>query len=321
MVISLIIPAHNASQTIQACLQACLSQELSPETSLQIILVDDRSTDNTCALAEAYDVKIIHHTTRRGAAAARNSGLAVAEGEIVLFTDADCVPQKNWVMEMIRPFSNPSIIGCKGIYTTQQPELVARFVQIEYEDKYDLLRAQPFIDFIDTYSAGYRSEILKSNKGFDERIQYVEDQELSFRLAAQGCKMVFQPTAVVSHHHSHTLWHYCRKKMMIGYWKAQIMRLYPDRIIKDSHTPQVLKLQMGLVALILFSLFVGFIWPVLFLVPIFLLVIFLLSTLPYLKKAWRKDRSVFLASPFLLFGRALFLGLGYAWGLLRPQSR
>lgn len=321
MNVSIIIPALNASRTVQACLNACLHQSLPSTVQTEVILVDDGSTDNTVALAQACAVRVIQHTASKGAAAARNSGIAAATGEIILFTDADCVPQPNWVAEMLRPFQDPTVQGGKGIYATRQPELVARFVQIEYEDKYDLLRRQPTIDFIDTYSAGYRTAVLQATGGFDEAIRYVEDQELSFRLAAAGHKMVFQETAVVWHQHANSLGRYVRKKFMIGYWKAQIMRRYPERVIKDSHTPQVLKLQMGLVALLLAALAVGLIFPPALLVAVLLLVIFKLTALPFLHKAWRKDRAVFLAAPGLLFCRALALGLGYAWGLTRPLPK
>lgn len=321
MHISIIIPALNARSTLSACLSACQKQTLPPGITTEIILVDDGSRDGTQAVGEAAGVQIIQHATPRGAGAARNSGLAVATGEIIFFTDADCVPTPNWVAEMIRPFQDSSVQGCKGIYATQQPELVARFVQIEYEDKYDLLRTQPVIDFIDTYSAGYRTAVLRECGGFDETIHYVEDQELSFRLAAAGHKMVFQETAVVSHQHSNNLSHYFRKKVMIGYWKAQIMRRYPERVIKDSHTPQVLKLQMGLVALILALLAVSILFPIAIFAAVLLLAIFKLTTLPFLAKAWRKDRAVLLASPGLLFCRALALGIGYAWGLARPLQK
>ncbi|MAT98202.1 MAG: glycosyl transferase family 2 [Anaerolineaceae bacterium] len=321
MNVSIIIPALNAYHTLPACLQACQSQVLPAGVQLEIILVDDGSTDSTQEIARAAGVQLVQHQTQRGAAAARNSGLAVAQGEIILFTDADCAPQPNWVAKMIRPFQDPTVHGCKGIYATNQPELVARFVQIEYEDKYDLLRTQPAIDFIDTYSAGYRADLLKAAGGFDEAIHYVEDQELSFRLAAAGHKMVFQETAVVFHQHSNSLPRYFRKKVMIGYWKAQIMRRYPERVIKDSHTPQVLKLQMALVALSLGTLATAALFPVAFVVTFLMLGLFLLTTLPFLQKAWHKDRSVCWASPWLLFCRALALGIGYAWGLVQPLAK
>lgn len=314
--ISIIIPAHNAAQTLAHCLN-CLQQQINVPDAYEIIVVDDGSTDDTAVIAQNAQVELHQLPQKSGAAAARNVGIKAAKGDIVCFTDADCLPHPNWLAEMIRPFANPDIVGCKGIYESQQPELVARFVQIEYEDKYDLLRQEPFIDFIDTYSAAFRTAALRQYRGFDERIFYVEDQELSFRLAAQAYKMVFQPSAVVGHFHSNTLWKYVRKKFMIGYWKSQIIRRFPERAVKDSHTPQILKVQIILVALILSTLFFSLLFPPLLPASAILGLLFIGTTLSFIRKAWPKDQTVALCSPFLLFVRALGLGFGTAVGLVR----
>jgi lipopolysaccharide/colanic/teichoic acid biosynthesis glycosyltransferase len=147
----------------------------------------------------------------------------------------------------------------------------------------------------------------------------VEDQELSFRLAARGYEMVFQPQAIVFHLHSATVPAYFRKKFMIGYWKAQIIRRFPGRAIQDSHTPQVLKLQLILVALMLASLLGVLFTPWAWAAMLMIAATFLVSTIPFLAKAWPKDRAAALAAPFLLGTRALALGFGYAWGLIKSQ--
>ncbi len=311
----MIIPAYNAAATLAACLAALDIQETT--TPFEVIVVDDGSTDGTAVLAAA-SAKVVAHEQKRGAAAARNSGLHVARGEFICFTDADCEPRPDWIDQVLLPLADPQITGCKGVYATRQPQLVARFVQIEYEDKYDLLRTQERINFIDTYSAAYRRAVLLANHGFDEQIFFVEDQELSFRLAARGYQMVFQPDAVVYHRHSDNLPAYFRKKFHIGYWKAQVLRRFPGRAVQDSHTPQVLKLQLLLVALILAST-AGLLlsrWSAALLLAAVLA--FLLSTLPFVLKAWPKDTAVALAAPFLLFVRAAALGFGTAWGFVRP---
>ncbi|HEX6383103.1 MAG TPA: glycosyltransferase, partial [Anaerolineae bacterium] len=229
-------------------------------------------------------------------------------------------PRSDWIAQLIKPLkAGPDIAGCKGVYATRQKEVVARFVQVEYEDKYDRLRRPARIDFIDTYSAAYRRQVLLDNGGFDERIFFVEDQELSFRLASRGYHMVFQPAAVVYHHHSDSLTGYFRKKFMIGYWKAQIIRRFPGRAIKDSHTPQVLKVQILLVALALWAAAVAVVLPVFSLFLAGILLIYFLTTIPFLRKAWPKDRVVTVVAPFLLGIRAVALGAGYAWGMMRPQ--
>ena len=326
--LAVVVPAYNAADTITGCVAALRGQRY--DGPFEIIVVDDGSTDATAALARAAGATVI--TTSHGrASAARNAGLRAAQGDIVCFTDADCAPYSNWLHEVSTPLADPLVVGCKGTYATRQRALVARFVQLEYEDKYDRLRPQTTIDFIDTYSCAYRRAVLLANGGFDERIQFVEDQELSFRLAAQGCRMVFQETAVVEHRHSATWRAYLRKKANIGYWKMQIVRRHPDRALRDSHTPQIMKAQMALAALVLAGLGAGLVaalaGPALgWVAAAWLLaaagaaaLAFLITTLPFVGKAWSKDRAVAVAAPALLFGRAVALGWGTLRGLLFPQ--
>ncbi len=321
-IVSIIVPARNAADTIANCLMACQQQDGVDRTTYEIIVIDDGSVDKTAQVAQQAGAdKVLRCPQSQGAAAARNNGLKMARGDLIFFTDADCIPTPTWFSAMKAPFSDPELVGCKGIYATKQKEIVARFVQLEYEDKYDRLRSQPTIDFIDTYSAVYRRDVLLQNEGFDTRIFYVEDQELSFRLAAQNCKMIFVPEAIVYHLHSDSLYRYARKKFFIGYWKAQIMRLYPERVVNDSHTPQVLKVQMGLVALMLSSLMAALLFPLLLFVTLGLFFCFLVTTVPFTIKAWGKDKAVALLSPFLLWVRAATLGFGYAAGMVSRKVK
>jgi len=314
---SVVVPAYNASGTIRACLEALEQQTLDREC-YEIIVVDDGSTDETGQIAAGYGASVVRQPRSRPAAA-RNSGIRAARGGLVCFTDADCEPTPRWLAELTAPFSDPAITGAKGTYATRQPSLVARFVQVEYEDKYDLLADQRYIDFIDTYSAAYRRDALLANSGFDETFPYLEDQELSFRLAARGYKMVFRPEAIVYHQHAATLAAYFHKKFIIGYWKAQVVRRFPERGVKDSHTPQVMKIQMGLMALLLLAAAAALLTPWSGAVAALLLLVFLLTTIPFVRKTWRRDRAVTLVAPLLLAVRALGLGFGYTWGVLRPR--
>ncbi|MEM7800856.1 MAG: glycosyltransferase [Chloroflexota bacterium] len=332
--ISIVIPAYNAQSTLKECLEA-LQVQLNPPSNqtVEIIVVDNGSTDQTAEIAAEYGAKLIHEPNK-GASNARNAGIKAAEGEIVCFTDADCAPLPDWIVTLTRPLlEKPELIGGKGIYLTQQKSLTARFVQLEYEDKYDLLRDQTYIDFIDTYSAVYRRDALLKFGGFDPEMTYLEDQELSFRLNQHGCKMVFIPEAIVHHYHSDTVRKYFQKKRIIGFWKAQVVRKFPRHRIKDSHTPQVMKVQMGLVMLSIASLFAapfliglgrfGVSIPSLLLqaawmLPAGLLALFAATTLPFIRKGLPKDQTVARLSPAFLFVRALALSVGYVWGTLRP---
>jgi GT2 family glycosyltransferase len=220
---------------------------------------------------------------------------------------------------MADAFTDPRVVGAKGTYRTHQKALVARFVQLEYEGKYARMRHRDQIDFVDTYSAAYRRDVFLVNDGFEARFptSSVEDQEFSFRLARKGYRLVFVPEAVVYHIHDTTTGEYWRRKFGIGHWKALLLRWHPERAVRDSHTPQVLKLQILLAGLLCLSLLVALIRREALLGSAALLVFFLLSTVPFVIRAVRRDAPVASAAPFLLLVRALALGLGLATGFVR----
>lgn len=334
-IVSVIVPAFNAAATLDSCLTALLDQT-APRSSYEIIVVDDGSLDATADVARRHcpqGVRLVRQQNQ-GAAGARNTGVAHAQGNLLLFTDADCAPQPDWIERMVAAFQDPETVGAKGTYLTRQDRLVARFVQIEYEDRYDRMRHQERIDFIDTYSAGYRREVFVRNGGFDVSVRYVEDQEFSFRLAEKGYKLVFVPAAQVSHQHDQDVIEYVERKFNIGVWKARVMQRHPDRLANDTHTPPVLKLQILLLFLALPLLLAGLVlsqlgvawWQAAVGGGLACALAFLVSGIPFGWKAWRKDRAVGLASPALLAVRALALGAGYGVGMLRflnlePQER
>ncbi len=319
---SVIIPAYQAEATIGRCLDA-LSRQTVPQAAYEVIVVDDASTDRTSERVRAFPGVHLLTQPHAGPAAARNLGLRQAGGHIVLFTDSDCEPALDWIQQMVAPLRDPVVAGSKGVYRTRQRELVARFVQIEYEDKYDRMLGQAAIDFVDTYSACYRRELLLAEGGFDTAFPQasVEDQELSFRLARHGHRLVFAPAACVYHWgHPRNVSAYARRKFGVGYWKTLVLQRHPQKAVRDSHTPQVMKVQMLLAALGGLSLAGSVFRPWLVRGWALATGLFLLSTVPFVVKAWRKDPPVAVAAPLLLLVRAVSLGCGLVSGFV-SQSR
>ncbi|MFN8444133.1 MAG: sugar transferase [Caldilineaceae bacterium] len=325
---SVIVPVYNGAATIERCLNA-LAQQRVEHHDFEIIVVDDGSTDSTAAIIHdwmaqhpEFNASLIQQANG-GPAAARNTGAKAAQAPLLLFTDADCAPIAEWIEKISAPFADSEVTGVKGSYRTEQRGLTPRFVQAEYEDRYDRMIGQERIDFIDTYSAAYRRDILLENGGFDAALFICEDQEFSFRLAQKGYKLVFAPEAAVTHIHDENLLEYIRRKYSIGYWKALLTRWHPERMVQDSHTPQVLKLQIVLIGALLgmFALaLVGLLLPLFnwaWLGVGLLLLTFLMTTLPFANKLARRSPALAIVGVGLLFARALALGSGYVVGTIQ----
>ena len=311
--VSIIIPAYNAAQTIEGCIGALQQQTTAEET--EIIVVDDASTDDTARVAAAIGVRVISEG-KLGKSGSRNAGAGAAKGEILLFTDADCEPLPDWIEQMIAPFrQDPAVVGVKGAYYSRQTELVARFTQLEVEERYDRMRKLPTTNFIDTYAAAYKRDIFLENGGFDIDLPEVEDQDFSFRLAAKGYKMVFAPEARVYHRHTVSAVHYFRRKFAIGKWKAMLMHRHPERLVNDSRTPQLLKVQMVFVLLLAPALIAAILWPPLLWALLAVALGFIASCLPFLIKAVRRDLPVLVIALPMLWLRAVALAYGYVYGV------
>ena len=318
--ISVIIPARNAARSLGRCLEALKGQS-GLDQPYEVIVVDDGSSDPTASIAEAAGAVVIRQANA-GPAAARNAGALRARGEILAFTDADCEPCQDWLAELVRPLADPGIVAVKGAYRTRQTGFVPRFVQQEYAHKYRRMARLPQIDFVDTYAAAYRRSVFLENGGFDTafRVPSVEDQELSFRLARKGYRMVFAPQAVVYHQHDVSLAEYLRRKTGIGYWKAFMLRWLPERAFSDSHTPASQRVQIGLLALFGIALVAGIFWQPGLWLALAAIVAFGLTAVPFLAFLAREDPALLPIAPWMLLARAGSLGLGLAGGVIAPPA-
>ncbi len=331
---SVIVPLLGPAEGLERCLSALAAQETgSPR--FEILLVAPRScTGHERAVRQwqaghpEIELQLLW-VEDDNAATAYNAGAHAAQGEYLLFTTTKCAPLPGWIATLTRPFTETGgepaegqgmVVGVKGTYFSCQSGITARLVQAEYEERYRRLAGQRWIDFIDTYSAAYRRTIFLQNGGFDTLLAACQDQELSFRLAEKGYRLVFAPDARVDHLHETTLAAYMQRKTVIGFWKSLLTRLHPDRMVNDSHTPQIVKLQVVLAALMAAGLATGLagsLWPALaagWWLAGGALLLFLVTTAPFLAGLSEPAPALVAAAPIFLMGRALALGSGYLAG-------
>lgn len=327
MKISIVVPVFNGQATIGQCLDSLVKQEPSNK-SLEIIVVDDGSQDETLKILSRYAGISVVSQSNAGPAAARNRGVKEATGDIVLFTDADCVPGERWVEEMVKSFLNdPSVVGVKGVYRTKQSKLTARFVQLEFEYKYQQMRKQMRkaggIAFIDTSSAGYLRRVFLEAGGFDKTSfakASTEDIDLSFRLVSRGYRLVFNQDAYVYHQHPESFSDYIKRKSRNVYWGTIVMRRYPGKVVKDPYTPFTYKIQMALVplglfgiALVIFNL-MDWKWVAVVWIGIGL------SMLPFSVLSFKKDWLATLVGPMYMVSRAFAQALAVIHGMVFLRS-
>jgi glycosyltransferase involved in cell wall biosynthesis len=311
--VSIVVPAYNARHTIRLLLTSLENQDF-PRDQYEIIVVDDGSRDGTEDVVKEFSDVIFLKQQNRGPSAARNLGARQAHGEIILFTDSDCEALPNFVSQMVEPLSDPEIIGVKGAYLTRQSSLIAQFIQVEYEEKYRIMARRKYIDFVDTYAAAYRTEVFLKYNGFDEEYLGAEDAEFSYRLSQDGLQMVFNPLAKVYHLFTESLKVFFKKKYHNGYWRLITIHRHRNKLLRDSHTPQVQKPQIGLILLGLVSILGGIVWHPIWFITLAVIVLHQLLSLPFHFRILQKNPRLFLASFPLVFLRSFGLGLGMVVG-------
>jgi len=220
---SIVIPAYNAERLIARVLNACLAQDLTAD----VIVVDDGSSDRTSEIVRRYPVQYVYQANQ-GPAQARNTGWRMARGDIICFTDSDCVPAPDWVSRLVERHVSPQIAGVGGTYDIANPgNLLATCVQEEIVQRH--LGMPEYVDFLGSFNVAYRRDVLEEVGGFDTSYQSAsgEDNDLAYRVARRGYRLVFTRDAKVSHYHPENLWRYLRQQFWHGYWRMKLYREHP----------------------------------------------------------------------------------------------
>ncbi len=230
----MVIPAYNAEATLDSCLDSLRKQTVKP---FQIILVDDCSTDRTVSIASKAGVEILPFSIRGGPAIARNAGADRAEGDIILFLDADVTIPADLIERVSDCFdTDSSTVAVQTVYSPFCPaeDLVSRYQNFYYFHALSRIKEKYTATFA-TWCAAVKRDTFIEIGGFNTSIPEptVEDEELGYEIADRGQKIALAKDIQVTHLASYTISQFTRRRLRMARAQAKSgWRSIKERLLK-----------------------------------------------------------------------------------------
>ena len=225
MLITVVVPTYRRPQLLNRCIQALLAQRFDKNVFEIIVVSDgpDADTQNLLNNWAGYDLPVLKFMPlpqKRGPAAARNHGWQNASGDIIAFTDDDCIPDSHWLSEVAKHCKvgeDVAITGKVIVPISEEPT--------DYELNISHLQTA---DFITANCACTKTALIKAG-GFDERFSMAwrEDSDLHFKLMNNAIPIKKIKTAIVTHPVREAVWGVSIKEQKKTMYDALLYKKYP----------------------------------------------------------------------------------------------
>ncbi len=316
MQISVIIPAYNAEKTVAETLRSVLNSAF-PKNQFEVIVVDDGSKDNTVKILKQTKNVRVFARKHAGPATQRNFGAKAARGDIILFTDSDCIVSKDLLKRVSDDFKKYDIAGVGGTYRTLNKEsLIARYVGYEIGFRHE--KEKRFTDFLGTYCCAYKRDIFLKFGGFDEKFLTAsgEDPELSFRISRQY-KLILDKKMFVWHPHPDSLKKYLRSQYWRAYWRILMYKKFPKKILGESYTGKEIPMASFFMSIFLLTLLLSMFNSNLLYVSIASLILFYFVYYKFFRFLFKTEKLQFFYAFIILFIRTIVCFVGFFYGLVK----
>jgi glycosyltransferase involved in cell wall biosynthesis len=249
--VSVVVPVLNGEETIGAMLTALMDQSGAP-ADIEYIVVDNGSTDDTCAIVASFPKVTLLHEARRGPAAARNCGLRAARGDIVVHLDADTLPTRRWLRGIVAAFQDPSVAIAVGQTLVFRPSTpVERYIAAAglYESERAITR--PPFPFAPSLNMAVRRSLALAAGGWCEELMTAEDVDFSQRvLALAPGPIAYAADAVLFHRTRSTSAQLAKLASSYGRGVAQMYERYPERARWDLGKDAIVARRMSVRAVL-----------------------------------------------------------------------
>jgi glycosyltransferase involved in cell wall biosynthesis len=226
--VSVVICAYNAETTMEACLASLRNLKY---PAFEVIVVDDGSTDRTGKIADSYEGFHVIHQENKGLSAARNVGIAASLGEIVAFTDSDCVVDPDWLHYLVATFLSTGLPAVGGPnLPPPEDSVVAACVAASPGGPLHVLLDDVEAEHIPGCNMAFRREVLEEIGGFDPIYRSAgDDVDVCWRLQDRGYRIGFSPAAMVWHFRRNTMKAYIGQQKGYGKAEALLYFRHPQR--------------------------------------------------------------------------------------------
>ncbi len=226
LTISVIIPIYNGQSDLPELVHRLCTQTILPDY-VEYILVDNNSKDltwkmlqelSTQAYQDGYRLHPIQEVKIQSSYAARNAGIHVAQGDILVFTDVDCRPQPDWLEQLIAAFSNEDIGFVIGaIQALDGSSLLEQYAARKQTLSHESALRHPYKPFGKTANLGVRRSVLEEIGLFRPYLTTGGDADLCWRIQ-QTTHWQFEvaPTAIVEHRHRHDWYEFQKQWQRYG---------------------------------------------------------------------------------------------------------
>ena len=197
--VSVVIPAYNEEDTIEKCLESFLDQTEKP---LEVIVVDNRSTDNTAALVRRFraehkdevNIKLLKQFDAQGIVPTRDYGIARAKGDVVGRIDADSTLEEEWVESVADAFEDPEVAAASGpvVYHDMPAQNVG--FRADHQIRSNLDKLAKSHRFLFGSNMAVRRTVWKKilpHLCEDEADKMHEDIDIALHLHLEGYKVVY----------------------------------------------------------------------------------------------------------------------------------
>lgn len=228
--VSVVVCAYNAERTMDACL-ASLRGLSYPD--YEVVVVNDGSTDRTLAISEqhkaAYEADptaprfVLISQPNKGLSVARNVGAEAATGEIVAYTDSDCVPDPDWLSFLVYRFVRSGFVAVGGPnFPPPEPSLVPAAVAVSPGGPMHVLLNDEVAEHIPGCNMAFTKRAIAEIGGFEPIFAAAgDDVDFCWRLQNRGYAIGFSAAATVWHYRRNTVKAYVKQQM--GYGKAEAL--------------------------------------------------------------------------------------------------